>query len=175
MRPLVVTISILFLSCSEPRTPNAQPSPRAQSPATDTAGSVPRDTAAKSRPAVIDSAAYPLAGAHRLTLQWISWDDPGTVQFTPAPDSTYTIRGEQRTRKGDYLRIEGTMRQEGPKKLLFIGRVEHRISTVNGGQPCVKEGAQVFLSTKGRQYWRMQDMRNCEGGLVTDYVDIYFD
>jgi hypothetical protein len=32
----------------------------------------------------------------------------------------------------------------------------------------------LFKSTKGRKYWRMQDMENCEGSGVVDYVDIYF-
>jgi hypothetical protein len=38
----------------------------------------------------------------------------------------------------------------------------------------LKEGDKIFLSTKGRKYWRLQNMLNCEGNRVTDYIDIYF-
>ncbi|RYY89818.1 MAG: hypothetical protein EOO15_05000 [Chitinophagaceae bacterium] len=165
---------LLLASCGDPATVGqSKPAP----PVVDSpAAAAPTEAKPISNASVIDTAAKvgPLSGAHRLTLQWISWDNPGTVYFTATGDSTYRIRGEQKGAGGAYLRIEGTVRQESAKKLLFKGRVEHRTSTTNAGQPCVKEGEQVFLSTKGRQYWRMQDMQNCEGGMVTDYVDIYF-
>ncbi len=114
-------------------------------------------------------------GKHNFTLQWIGWDHPGTVNIEPSEDGWYNIEGRQDSRTGtDYITIQGGIKPVTDKKLLFRGFVEHRVETLNGGKPCRKEGEQVFLSTKGRKYWRMQDMQNCEGGMVTDYVDIYF-
>ena len=48
-----------------------------------------------------------------------------------------------------------------------------KISHINGGKPCAREGAMTFKITGKRRYWRLQEMNNpCDG--VTDYVDIFF-
>lgn len=120
-------------------------------------------------------------GKHNFTLQWISWDHPGTVTIEPpSEDGWYAVIGRQERRAGydpnskDYIIIQGHLKPITDKKLMFRGFVEHQMETLNGGKPCRKEGEQIFLSTKGRKYWRMQDMQNCEGGMITDYIDIYF-
>ncbi len=112
-------------------------------------------------------------GTHDLTLQWIGWDQPGKAQIQKTDNGRYTIEGAQR--KGeDYLQISGVLTPLSTVELLFDGKLVYRVSDLNGGLPCDKSGKQTFLSTRGRKYWRMQNMTNCEGGLVTDYVDIYF-
>ncbi len=112
-------------------------------------------------------------GAHDLTLQWIGWDRPGKATIQQATKGRYSIKGEQR--KGDdYLYIDGFLTPLTPEKVLFEGTLRYRVADLNGGAPCDKSGQQEFLSTKGRKYWRLQNMINCEGGLTTDYVDIYF-
>src|SRR5690606_19398783 len=114
-------------------------------------------------------------GEHNLSLQWISWDVFGKAEIKYLGNNKYSIVGEQRNPdNSDYLKINGTLEPISDKKLTFEGTVESRIDHLNQGQACVKEGIKIFESTKNRKYWRMQDMENCEGGMVLDYVDIYF-
>lgn len=114
-------------------------------------------------------------GTHAISLQWISWDDLGSAHVEHIDGNRYRVDGEQRSGDGsDYLEISGILEPLSDTALRFEGTIVHRISHLNGGKPCVKDGQQLFLATKNRKYWRMQDMENCEGGRVTDYVDIYF-
>jgi len=123
-----------------------------------------------------DSAMFKIReGAHNLSLQWISWDVLGEAEIKYLGDNKYSVVGEQRNPdNSDYLKIHGTLEPISEKKLIFEGTVESQIEHLNQGQPCMKEGIKIFESTKNRKYWRMQDMENCEGGRVLDYVDIYF-
>jgi hypothetical protein len=114
-------------------------------------------------------------GKHDFTLQWISWDEPGTVDVQPSEDGWFTIQGSQKRRGNkDYVSIDGLIKQISASELLFKGEIISVVETINNGQPCLRKGEKIFKTTKNRQYWRLQDMINCEGGLVTDYVDIYF-
>lgn len=114
-------------------------------------------------------------GTHAVSLQWISWEDLGSAHVEHIDGNRYRVEGEQRSDDGsDYLEISGVLEPLSDTALRFEGTIVHRVSHLNGGKPCVKEGKQLFLATKNRKYWRMQDMENCEGGRVTDYVDIYF-
>lgn len=114
-------------------------------------------------------------GTHYVSLQWISWDELGEAEIEYLGDNKYSIVGEQRNPdNNDYLKINGTLEPISDKKLIFEGIVESQIEHLNQGEPCLKEGPIIFESTKNREYWRMQDMENCEGGMVVDYVDIYF-
>ena len=117
-----------------------------------------------------------IAGKHALTLQWIGWDHPGSVTATPAANGWYRITGEQNDpkNKDNYLRIDGRIRHIGERELEFHGTIETKVDMINSGKPCVRTGRKIFKATGTRKYWRLQDMINCEGGLVTDYVDIYF-
>ena len=120
-------------------------------------------------------AARMLLGRHMLSLQWISWDRFGTLIVTN-DRGVYRLRGEQKGRgqsSGDYLRIEGLITSIDTKEFNFRGKVEMRISHINSGEPCVREGEFTFAITGKRRYWRMQEMDNpCD--TATDYVDIYF-
>ena len=109
-----------------------------------------------------------LAGKHSLTLQWISWDKPGTITFKPIGKNLYKVSGSQIIGK-QYLKIDGEISQVSDKELSFDGT-----TIVNGnGKECVKKDSQKLLSTQNRKYWRMQEMQNCDG-IGTDYIDIYF-
>ena len=113
-------------------------------------------------------------GRHKLTLQWISWDKPGSVMISTADDGWFTVKGEQKSEgSSDYLRIDGKVMPLSDKEILFDGDITYSVATINSGEPCVKTGRQNFLSTKGRKYWRLQNMLHCVEG-TTDYVDIYF-
>lgn len=114
-------------------------------------------------------------GTHNLSLQWISWEEMGKAEIKYLGDNTYSITGKQKSKiNSDYLEVRGTLTPLSEKELIFDGTIEYQITHLNQGNPCVKQGKQTFKSTKNRKYWRMQDMQNCEGGGVTDYVDIYF-
>ncbi|RMF28591.1 MAG: hypothetical protein D6765_05780 [Bacteroidetes bacterium] len=120
-----------------------------------------------------------LVGVHPITLQWISWDEPGLAKIVEEEPGLFYIAGEQRgqgKQKDDYLRIEGLLEIVDERTLRLVkGEVVTRVSHNNYGRPCVKTAPLTFRASGTRQYWRMQEMVNCEGGRLVDYVDIYFD
>ena len=114
-------------------------------------------------------------GKHDFTLQWISWNEPGSVNIQIAENGWYSIKGGQKSSKNaDYISIDGLIKQVSESELLFQGEIKSVIESNNRGEHCIKTGKQLFKTTKNRKYWRLQDMINCEGGMLTDYVDIYF-
>ena len=111
-------------------------------------------------------------GTHPITLQWISWDKPGVAILKPATGGWYTITGSQ-ANADDYLKINGRIKRVSEKELEFDGTIEIKVSHNNQGEPCIKKGTQQFFAKGSRKYFRMQNMTNCEGGSLVDYVDIY--
>ncbi len=113
-------------------------------------------------------------GKHKLSLQWISWENFGTVTITKEKNGRLRCVGEQRSvENSDYLTIDGYITIVNEKHLKFEGNITLSVSHIQYGKPCVREGTFDFKSTQGRRYWRMQQMENpCDG--CTDYVDIYF-
>jgi hypothetical protein len=129
---------------------------------------------AESRTIVKDEQAKArLLGAHRLSLQWISWDYFGRAVVTEK-DGTMFITGEQKGRgTDDYLRIKGVITEVDTKEIKFRGTIETRVSHINQGNPCKREGEMTFHITQNRKYWRLKEMDNpCD--TATDYVDIFF-
>lgn len=128
------------------------------------------DVSTKSKP---NYSAFP--GEHALTLQWISWNDPGSVTIEEGSDGWYKISGSQFSKnKENYLKINGRIKPITDRELEFEGVVESRIDHINKGEPCIKSGKQKFIATGSRKYWRLENLLNCEGNMVTDYIDIYF-
>lgn len=121
------------------------------------------------------NAARMLLGRHLMSLQWISWDYFGTATVTNRR-GVYTIKGRQDGRgqsKGDYVTIDGTILEILDKEFVFEGKIVTRISHINGGEPCVRDGIKIFRVTGKRKYWRLVEMENpCD--QAADYVDIYF-
>jgi hypothetical protein len=121
------------------------------------------------------SAARTLAGRHRLSLQWVSWDRLG-VATVKNNRGVYSITGEQKGRgqtKSDFVKIDGTITSIDAKEFRFSGKITTQVSHINRGKPCVRDGQFTFKITGKRRYWRLQQMDNpCDP--VTDYVDIYF-
>jgi hypothetical protein len=119
------------------------------------------------------AAARMLAGKHKLSLQWISWDYFGTANITIA-NGAYSVKGEQKSREdSDYVRLEGVITSISSKEFTFEGTIVTQISHINGGEPCERKGELTFRITGKRKYWRLQQIDNpCEA--VADYVDIYF-
>lgn len=114
-----------------------------------------------------------LIGQHKLSLQWISWDYFGKAVVTDNR-GVLRVKGEQRARKGDdYLTIDGVITVVDKKEFKFDGTIVMKISHINGGEPCTREGEMIFRITGNRKYWRLQEMDNpCD--QATDYVDIFF-
>lgn len=114
-------------------------------------------------------------GAHNFTLQWISWDKPGKVQIRKKSDSTYTVKGEQRDAgSGSFVTIDGTLKVVSASELIFTGNIQSLYENINQGKVCDRTGTYHFLAKGARKYWRLQEMENCEGNNVVDYIDIYF-
>lgn len=114
-------------------------------------------------------------GWHSFTIQWIEFNksNPGKVNVKKIADHEYSIEGEQRDPKTkEYVTIKGTFLDRG-KILKFNGKIISKINTINAGQPCELNGLSIFKASGKRQYWRLQQMLNCDG-QTTDYIDIYF-
>lgn len=119
------------------------------------------------------AAAAMLLGRHKLSLQWISWDYFGSVDVTNKA-GVYSVRGQQKGRgNSDLLTIEGNVVSIDAKQFVFEGTIVTKISHINGGKPCTRQGDFTFKITGERKYWRMQEIDNpCDE--AADYVDIYF-
>ena len=119
-----------------------------------------------------------LVGEHRLTLQWLGWDDltrSGKVSIEDRGDSL-SVSGEQTGREGnlgDYLKIEGKIVSANKDGFVFTGDITTRVNHIADGAECKRSGTFTFKTKGTREYWRMQEMDNpCDP--ATDYVDIYF-
>ncbi|MEJ7699418.1 MAG: hypothetical protein WKF71_07190 [Pyrinomonadaceae bacterium] len=119
------------------------------------------------------SAKKMLLGKHRFSLQWISWDYFGTATVTDKKGVLY-LKGEQKGRdRDDYLTIDGVVTQIDEKEFKFNGKIVTKVSHINEGKLCPREGEMTFAITKNRRYWRLRDMQNPCDDLL-DYVDIFF-
>src|SRR5690606_24433174 len=116
-----------------------------------------------------------LLGSHPLTLQWVGWDHPATIDFYKEMD-LIICKGEQLSKENvtDFLKIDGIVEEIiNEKEFLFKGTIITKVNYINEGEECTREGSFRFKSTGTRKYWRMREMDNpCDG--VTDYVDIFF-
>lgn len=116
-----------------------------------------------------------LLGYHNFSLQWISWDYFGKVEFTKGKtDKNYLVKGAQKSKENDdYIEIEGLITPKNEKHLIFNGVINYKVYHLNNGKPCKREGTFNFKVSGNRKYWRLQEMGNpCDN--VTDYIDIYF-
>jgi hypothetical protein len=114
-----------------------------------------------------------LLGAHRFSLQWISWDYFGKATVTEK-NGSLLINGEQRGRgNDDYVTMAGVITRIDAKEFTFEGDIITRVSHINKGEPCKRTGEMIFRITGNRKYWRLQQMDNpCDE--AADYVDIFF-
>ena len=127
----------------------------------------------KGTPVPVDTVSSEKAGNHPISLHWIGWDKPGKATVTPAGNGWYTITGKQVKDQRNYLSIAGKIKRLSEKELEFDGTIETRVETIYGGEPCVRKGTQRFFGKGTRTYFRLQNMENCEGGNLVDYIDIY--
>jgi len=118
-------------------------------------------------------AAARLLGTHPLTLQWVTFDSSkGTVTITDT-NGTYRVKGEQKGKDNNRLTIDGEVTAINAKDFSFRGKIVTRVSYINQGNPCVRDGTFLFRISGARQFWRMREQQNpCDE--AADYVDIYF-
>jgi hypothetical protein len=115
-----------------------------------------------------------LLGSHRFSLQWISWDYFGKATVTERRGTLF-ITGSQKSRKNaDYVAIDGKIIRVDAKQFVFDGKITTKVSSINDGEPCVRNGEMTFKITSNRKYWRLQEMLNPCTNVETDYVDIFF-
>lgn len=118
------------------------------------------------------TAASMLLGRHMLSLQWVSWDRFGSATVANR-GGVYALEGSQRGAGGDFVEIHGVITRVDATEFAFRGKITTRVSHINGGAPCVRDGEFTFAIKGGRKYWRLVQMDNpCDE--ATDYVDIYF-
>lgn len=132
---------------------------------------VPQQSALKTLETVDPALEKQLVGNHGLRLQWISDTKLGNVSVKKVSDGLYECVGKQMGEgNDDYVKIDGTIKVVNTLQLVFEGTVECRVSHIFKGKPYLRKGTMEFLNTKGRKFWRLQQMDN---GECTDYVDIY--
>jgi len=120
-----------------------------------------------------ETAKAKLLGVHKLSLQWISWDYFGTATAVEK-DGLITLKGEQRSKTGsDSVLLDGVVTEIDKNSFRFNGSIVTRVSFINEGKACVRQGNFTFRITGSRKYWRLKEM-DSPCGPETDYVDIYF-
>jgi len=113
-------------------------------------------------------------GKYGITLQWISWKKRGVVQITDNKNGQFQIYGKQKSEStNDFLEIDGSLQQISPTEILFEGIIKTSVSFINKGNVCERKGKYTFIAKPGKKYWRLKESKNCEGGMVTDYIDLY--
>ena len=112
-----------------------------------------------------------LIGLHKLRLQWL---EPKTSTINIEYKNGVYYGKSEIIRDNDYLYIDGTFEITDANNIYFTGEIREKVSYLNNGQECLRNGTYHFKAYSGRQYWRMQEMANCEGNGVVDYIDIFF-
>lgn len=116
-------------------------------------------------------AAVKLLSAKGITLQWIGWNERGTVNVRREGEAI-RLTGAQADPSGPgRLFVDGRVTEIGADYFIFDGTI--RISdTPDIGRQCEATKEWHFAITQARPYWRLREFEWCDG--LTDYVDIYF-
>jgi hypothetical protein len=108
-----------------------------------------------------------------ITLQWISFEQPGRghVVVTDRAGLVH-LQGSQTQNAGaGRVDLEGDVLSISPRSFTFRGRIMIENSP-DPDRECLREGTYEFRATGTRRYWRLQYVEACDG--LADYVDIYF-
>ena len=110
-----------------------------------------------------------------ISLQWIGMgtEAQGNASLSKQNDGWFTIKGEQTNTNNEFLKINGKLKRIDANNISFTGTIITYIKSNNAGAPCEKIGKQTFFKKGDRNYYRLQNMENCEGGRLLDYVDLY--
>ena len=101
-----------------------------------------------------------LLGKHPFSLQWISWNHFGSSTVIERR-GVLRLNGKQKSRKdADFVTINGVITEIAKDEFKFDGKIVTKVSYINEGQECVREGEMTFKITGKRKYWRLQEMLN---------------
>lgn len=147
----------------------------AQTPQGQNANEQPERYASGAGPTFIEdpAAADLLMGDHLFNLQWI--DKPAGTAHVTEKDGQLFLDAEQRNKKGDFATVKGKIVRVTAKTFELDGTVVTRVSYNFSGKACEKSGRFTFRITGKRKYWRLKEMDNCEGDMLVDYVDVFFE
>lgn len=122
-------------------------------------------------PAMDETTLDRLANNRGLTLQWISWDQRGTVQARRGESGFYLTGSQVDPAKPGAVFLDGKVTAAGPDWFTFEGQI--RITHApDEGRSCEADKTWHFAITQNRKYYRLREFEWCDG--LTDYVDIYF-
>lgn len=106
-----------------------------------------------------------------ITLQWIGWDNRGTVTAEADAAGVWHLAGEQLGPDAALVSIQGVITAIGPDQFDLVGTITI-LNTPDEGRTCDREGTWRFAVTQRRTYYRVREFEWCD--YLTDYVDIYF-
>lgn len=113
-----------------------------------------------------------LLGRHLFSLQWISWVTFGEAEITDYR-GTLKINAIQRGKENDdYILLQGIISEVENRAFTFDGVIVTKISHINNGAPCGRQGIMTFAIPAGKRYWRLREMQNPYDEAV-DYIDIF--
>ena len=93
-----------------------------------------------------------------MTLQWLNESATKKAKsgkvLTKAQEGSpvLSMKGEQRKDEANYLLINGTIQPISATEFLFTGKITTKISYLNEGKECVKEGNFTFKKYPGRAF-----------------------
>ena len=133
-----------------------------------------RDALAASPAAKKAGAEQKLLGKRMFSLQWILFENAkkyGAANITHEETGLYIDAIQELN--GNYVTLKGDLTVVSPMEFIVTGELVTRVSHINNGNACPRNGAFTFKATGNRKYWRLQEMQNpCDN--VVDYVDVYF-
>ena len=106
-----------------------------------------------------------------ITLQWISWEERGTVDITRSDEGHWWLRAEQSGEPEERLVLDGFIQEIGKDYFLFDGRITIK-GAPDADRQCDQHKVWRFEATKRRSYYRLREFEWCD--YLTDYIDIYF-
>ena len=108
-----------------------------------------------------------------ITLQWISFEQPGRGHVVVTErNGLVHLRGSQTQNRGaGRIDLDGDVLSISARSFTFRGRIMIE-NAPDPDRECLREGTYEFRATGQRRYWRLQNIEACDG--LADYVDIYF-
>ncbi|MXO65069.1 hypothetical protein GRI91_04825 [Altererythrobacter endophyticus] len=106
-----------------------------------------------------------------VTLQWIGWDQRGTLNAWNDRGLIRLKGGQRSDDQPGGLTLEGVVTEIGADHFVFDGRITIK-DTPDIGRDCSADKSWYFGITQNRKYWRLREFEWCDG--LTDYIDIYF-
>ena len=143
--------------------------PEASSPVVDPVAGQPQSRDATR---ILDAgAAERLLATKGITLQWIGWNERGSINVRREGDLILLTGSQSEPNGPGRLFLDGRVTEIGSDYFLFDGIVQ-MTDTPDRGRKCEADKEWRFAITQNRPYWRLREFEWCDG--LTDYIDIYF-